>query len=409
MRLIRADFILICDRDFKILENQAICFDESIKKIGKFEELKVKYPNAKVLDLGRNSILMPGLINPHTHLEFSANRSILRYGSFVPWLHSVIENRDEIMQLSTKKSMQNSLDEMIKSGTTTIGAISSQGLDLDVCVKSKARVVYFNEILGSNPGSVDVLFEDFRHRLHLSYDNQSPTFIPALSVHSPYSTHPILAKNALDKARDENLIVSTHFLESKAEKDWLDSSKGEFKEFFAPFSPHAKPFISKIEYIKLFKGCKTLFTHCVHVSLQELSLIKQIDASITHCPASNRLLGTGLMDLKSIKKADINLTLGTDGYSSNRSLNIWDELRVGLFSHVDENLQTLAKDLLKSVTINGAKALNLENGSLEVGKQADLIGVYLEQIPKDLSQLPLALILHVNRADRIFIGGEDIL
>ncbi|PID47978.1 MAG: amidohydrolase [Proteobacteria bacterium] len=404
MKILKADFILTCNERFDILQDKAICFDKNIIEIGEEKILRSKYPAAKFEKSPKNTILMAGLINPHTHLEFSANRSILTYGSFIPWLNSVIKNRDEIMELSTKESIEKALNEMLESGTTTIGAISSAGLDLEVCKKSKARVVYFNEILGSNPASADVLFEDFKSRLLVSLQEKNDRLIPAISVHSPYSTHPILAKKALEIAQKNDFLVSTHFMESLAEREWLNKGSGEFVNFFAPFNPHAKPFLSGSEYLKLFKNNKTLFTHCVHTNKKELNIIKNQNATITHCPASNRLLGTGLMDYKATK--DINLTLGTDGYSSNRSLNMWDELRVALFSHTNEALRILAKDLLKSATINGAKALHLDAGSLEVGKKADLILIELKQIPKSIDQLPLQLILHTKKVKKVFIEGE---
>lgn len=406
MYILSANFILTCNKKFEILQNQAICFDDNIIEINDLKTLTLKYKNAEVLQSQKNTILMPGLINPHTHLEFSANRAILSYGNFITWLNSVIQNRDKIMQLSTKNSMQNALNEIIKSGTTTIGAISSQGLDLDVCAKSKARVIYFNEILGSNPASVDVLFEDFRNRLHVSMDMKSELFIPAISVHSIYSTHPILAQKALEIANKNSFLVSTHFMESQAEREWIDKGTGGFKDFFAPFNPNAKPFISGIDYLRLFKNSKTLFTHCVHVNDEELDFIKSINSSITHCPVSNRLLDTGLLNWQRAKQA--NLTLGTDGYSSNRDLNLWEELRVAIFAHTDENLNNLAKHLLKSVTCNAESILNLNIGSLEVGKKADIISLSLEQLPKDLAQLPLHLILHVKSANEIFIEGKKV-
>ncbi len=408
MTIISADFTLICDDNFTILQNVAICFNEKIKQIAPLDELKSKYPNAKVISLGKNSIILPGLINPHTHLEFSANRSILRYGSFVPWLNSVIENRDEIMELSTNDVMQSAMDEMKKSGVTTIGAISSQGLDLEVCETSSLKVVYFNEILGSNPSSVDILYEDFKQRLNLSLRRANSRFFPAISVHSPYSTHPVLAKKVLQIAKSENLLVSTHFMESFAERQWIDEGKGEFKEFFAPFNPNAKPFLKADKYLKLFKDCKTLFTHCVYASEDEFEIIKDLGATITHCPTSNRLLGSGAMNILHVKNKNINLTVGTDGYSSNKSLNIWDELRATLFLHVNENLENFARDIIKSVTLNAQKALGLNIGSLEVGKCADISVFKLEQIPKDLKQLPLQMILHVKKAEKIFIQGEEI-
>ncbi|MBS9778805.1 MAG: metal-dependent hydrolase [Campylobacteraceae bacterium] len=408
MKIIKADFILTCNEKFDILQNKAICFDEKIVEINDAEILCSKYPEAKFIKMPKNSILMSGLINPHVHLEFSANRSILNYGDFIKWLNSVIKNRDEIMELSTKKSMQNAINEMIKSGTTTIGAISSAGFDLEVCAKSKAKVVYFNEILGSNPSSADVLFEDFKNRLHVSLEQKSEHFFPAISVHSPYSTHPILAKKALQIAKQKDMIVSTHFMESFAEREWLDEAKGDFVNFFAPFNPYAKPLLKPLEYIELFKENKVLYTHCCYANDEELEAIKVQNATITHCPRSNRLLGCKNLHVKNILDKNINLTLGTDGYSSNNSLSIWDELRAALFLHVDLPLLSLAKNLLLSVTQNSSKALGVNSGSLEKGKDADFTAVSLEQIPEDLEQLPVQLILHVKKADKVFVNGEEI-
>ncbi len=407
MKILDAKYLLICDEEFSILEDKAICFDEKIIDIDSEKNLIKKYPNAQILR--RTSVVLPAFINLHTHLEFSANKSILTYGDFIKWLNSVIKNRDEIMELSNEVSMQNALDEMIKSGVGTIGAISSAGFDLEVCAKSKARVVYFNEILGSNPSSVDILYADFKNRLQVSLKEKNERFIPAISVHSAYSTHPILAKKALKIAQDNDLLVSTHFMESIAERHWLDNGSGDFNDFFKPFNPYAKPFLNPTEYIELFKENKTLFTHCCYANDNELNAIKNQNATITHCPRSNRLLGSNSLNIKPIFEKNINFTLGTDGLSSNNTLNIWDELRAGLFLHGAENLQLLAQNLLKSVTLNPAKALGLNIGSLKVGQKADLISIDLAQAPKDLEQLAVQVILHTKEAENVFIGGEKIL
>ncbi len=409
MQILSADFLLTYDESLNILQNKAVVFNEKILNICDEEQALRTYPDAKFTRLEKNSILMPGLINPHVHLEFSANKSILTYGSFVPWLKSVIKNRDEIMELSTAKTMSKALNKMTQAGTTSIGAISSQGFDLFPCVQSPLKVVYFNEILGSNPAAVDAMFSDFQSRLKGSLDEKSSTFIPAVSVHSPYSTHPILAKKALQIAKEHDFLVSTHFLESFAEKQWLESGCGDFVDFFAPFNPHAKPFLKPLEYVELFKDVKSLFTHCCYATEQELDAISKLDTSITHCPRSNRLLDSQSLDLQKLLERNISLSLGTDGLSSNNSLSLWDEMRTALFLHEGIKLESLANELLKSVTVNGAKALGLESGKIQKGLSADMIVVNLEQIPKDLNQLPLQLILHTKKVHKIFVEGKDIL
>lgn len=408
MKILTADFILTCNENFDILENSSICFDKTILEIGNKEDLALKYPNAEHITLPKNSILLPGLINPHVHLEFSSNTSSLSYGDFMTWLNSVIEKRDDLLLTCSDDIIDEQLKIMLKSGTTTIGAVSSFGNDFDACLNAKQRVVFFAEVLGSRPDAVDILFDSFKSRLRVAQDNESERFIPAISIHSPYSTHPILAKNALDIARKFGYAVSTHFMEATAERDWLDNEKGEFYNFFANFSPYSKPMCTALEYIELFRGTKTLFTHCVQASTSELEAIREIGGAVTHCPVSNRLLGVGKLDMKKVKQTQSTLTIGTDGLSSNISLNLWDEMRAALFTHTQEELNGLAKKVLLAVTANGATALNLNCGELKVGKFADLIVCQVDEKIENKEDVALQLILHTKQTNLTFIAGESV-
>ncbi len=404
MKIISTKYILTCSEKFEILEDQAICFDKKIIDIDSLEVLKGRYPQAEIIENRENSVLMPGLINAHVHLEFSANRDTLKYGDFISWLKSVIEYRDDLnSECNGGVCIKKALDKIKKSGTTTIGAISSFGVDLEACVNSPLNVVYFNEVLGSNPATVDALYSDFYERLNLSKKYKNKNFIPAISVHSPYSTHPILAKKALSIAKDENMVVSTHFMESKAERDWLDKADGDFVEFFAPFAPYAKPVNEPISYIELFLELQTLFTHVNKATDEELDIMQKI-GTITHCPISNRLLGNGKLDISKID----NFTLATDGLSSNNSLSMWDEMRGALMMHHDEELHQLAQKLIKSSTLNGALALNLNKGVIQNDKDSDFIVIELSKSIKNLNDLPLSLILHTKNIKESWIDGELI-
>ena len=405
MKIISADYILTCNDKFEILENSAICFDKNILDVDKLENLIEKHPEAEVIELAKNSVIMPGLINPHVHLEFSANKSSLKYGSFITWLNSVIGKRDDLLAQCSDEVIEKQLKIMRKSGTTTFGAISSFGNDFEACFKTPQRVVFFTEILGSQPNSVDILFEDFKSRLRITQDNESERLIPAISIHSPYSTHPILARNALDIARKNGYVVSTHFMESVAEREWLDNGTGEFNDFFNNFAPNSRPMSNASDYIDLFYGTKTLFTHCVQANKKELEEIKNIGGSVTHCPVSNRLLGIGRLEIENIDKKMLNL--GTDGLSSNISLNLWDEMRMALMLHHKGDFENLAPLLLKMSTINGANALNLEAGEITENKLADFI---VCEVPEDtqVEDLPLQLILHTKFTKATYVAGEKI-
>jgi len=406
VKLLIADFVLICNDTFEIIEQGGVLFDTTIVDVGKSEDLQAKHPTATLMRTPPNSVLLPGLMNAHVHLEFSANQSMLVYGDFIAWLQSVIQHREELSAMATTELISEKLQEMLQCGTTTLGAISSFGADLEACTQTPQRVVYFNEVLGSVPSAVDAMYGDFRGRLEASKEFTCNRFIPAVSVHSPYSTHPILAKKALQIARDEGCVVSTHFMESAAERAWLDEATGDFQTFFNAFNPHAKPMCSAQDFLALFEHNDTLFTHGVQATQQELDTIATQKATLTHCPVSNRLLGVGKLDLEAVQHKNINLTLGTDGLSSNISLSLWDEMRCALMMHAEIALPSLAKTLLQSVTCHAAQALKLPCGTLEKGAYADLIVATLPQAC-ETKDVALQLILHTHQTYMTFIDGEN--
>ncbi len=401
MKVIRADYVMRMDEGFAILRDGAVAFDARIRAVGPAKVVRDAYPDAEFVDAGARSVLLPGLVNVHVHLEFSANKTTLAYGDFIRWLGSVIRHREALSGKCRAICMKKVLDQMIASGTTTIGAVSSYGADLQACVHSPMRVVYFNEVLGSNPAMVDALFGDFLQRLQESKKAAREGFVPAISVHSPYSTHPILAQKALAIAKEEGMVVSTHFMESRAEREWLESGSGDFAGFFAKFMPGSRPVNTPMAYIRLFEGVPTLFTHAVHATEEEIAAMEAIGV-ITHCPVSNRLLGNGRLEIGHLKR----LTLGTDGLSSNISLNLWDEMRAALMMHAQMPLNALARRLLLAATSEGAAALGQNSGVLETFKEADMIVVQLPDDPQEREDLPLQLLLHTKTAKMVYIGGE---
>jgi len=399
---LKANYILTINDKFEIIENGEVIFDKKIIKVGKDLE-----KNIKTIDLGENSVLMPGLINTHTHLEFSANNTSLVYGDFITWLNSVLLKRESLLNECGNNCYKNAIYQMKKSGIVAFGEISSTGLDLEYIKNCDLKVVYFNEIIGSNPASVDALYQDFLNRLKDSQEYQNEKFIPAISIHSPYSVHPIVVKKVLDIAKIEKMIVSAHFMESKAEREWLDNNKGDFKLFFKTHLNQDKAVTSAMEFLKQFKDVKTHFIHAVWANEDELQQISSMGASIAHCPISNRLLNTGLLDIERVKNLNISYSVATDGLSSNYSLDLFKEIRASLLMHTGLHPKYLARDLLKAVTINASNILGLNNGSIEVGKYADLISFKLPN-KVDIEDLPLQIILHTNNIEKMWINGEKM-
>lgn len=406
MKILSAKWVLTCDENNSIIENGAVVFNEKIIDIDSLENIQKKYPDLEVEESKENSVLMPGLINSHVHLEFSANSTTLKYGNFMNWLNSVIKNRDTLIEKATTKLISKKLDRMKKTGTTSIGAISSYSFDLEACIKTPINTVFFCEVIGTKMDMVDTLFADFKSRLEGAKQSSSKNFIPAVAIHSPYSVHPFLVRESLRLAREENFAVSSHFLESPEEFEWLHKDQGLFIDFFKNFLGQDKAVTKPMEFLNNFSNVNNLsFTHCVEASDNDLEKIKSLGASINHCITSNRVLNNTKLDISRLD--GINLSIGTDGLSSNNSLSMFDELRNALMMHTDININSLATKLLKAATVNGAKALGLNKGVLQKDLDADIISFTLPDDIEENEDLAMHIILHTKFVDKTIIGGVD--
>lgn len=401
MKIINSDFLYTPNG---YVQNKAVAFTETIKGIGTLEELIQRYPDAKVIQTEPNSILYPGFINTHVHLEFSANRTSLAYGSFKPWLDSVIEHRDELIGACNNEMMLDECTKMMRSGITTFGAISSFGNELEVCEKTPQRVVFFNELIGSNAMYADMLYGDFQERVRASQScEESSRITAAVAIHSPYSVHPIILQRAVNVAKKNNMPLSAHFLESQAEREWLESSSGTLKAFFLKYFNSSQTVTNIEEFMHAFDTHPTHFTHCVQATEEELNYLAKKGHSVAHCPRSNRYLGCGRL---AIEDLPLPFTVATDGLSSNDSLNIFDELRAAIMLHNDMPIQELSEKLLRAVTGDAAEILGLNCGKLEVDKLADFTVITLPEEPKRTEELALWTILHTKEASEVYIEGE---
>lgn len=402
MNIIVADYIYTPEGFQK---NLAVAFTDLIQDIDSLDSLTKKYPHAKVIKTEPHSILYPGFINTHVHLEFSANKTSLAYGSFKPWLDSVIEHRDDLMGACNNEVMMHECEEMMRSGITTFGAISSFGNELEVCERTPQRVVFFNELIGSNAMYADMLYGDFLERVKASQScDPGSRITPAIAIHSPYSVHPIILQKAVNVAKNNNMPLSTHFLESQAEREWLESSSGTFKSFFLKYFNTSTTVTNIEEFMHAFDSHPSHFTHCVQATQEELSYLTKKGHSIAHCPRSNRYLGCGRLAIETLT---LPFTVATDGLSSNDSLNIFDELRAAIMLHNDIPIQELSIRLLQAVTGDAADILGLNCGKIAVDKFADFAVVTLPEAPIREEELALWSILHTKTVSQVYIQGEQ--
>ncbi|MRI59185.1 MAG: chlorohydrolase [Epsilonproteobacteria bacterium] len=387
----------------KILRHKAVAFDTKIQKIAPLEELLKLYPQATIIK-APDQLLLPTFANPHLHLEFSANKATLSYGDFIPWLYSVIEHRENLLPMCDRSCLDQALDTILTSGTGAIGAISSYGEDLQACANSPLKVHFFPEIIGSNPAAADVMYASFLERFHQAKKHENHRFKTGVAIHSPYSVHYVLAKKALQIAKKYDSLVTVHFMESKAEREWLDSARGPFAKFFKDLLGQSRPVNDPKEFLELFMEHRTLFVHMIWADEKEWEMVKSMDATIVHCPISNRLLGNGVLDLQKVDP--LPYTLATDGLSSNYSLNLYEELKAALFLHPNKNAVTFAKELIERSSTEGYKALGFEGGIIKEQAPADFQLVSLPQDLQNQEEIYLHLILHTSKPQAVYIEGK---
>ncbi len=401
MQIITPHYIYFKDR---VGTNLSIAFEKTIQKIAPFDELIKLYPDAEVTTLKENSLLMPGLINAHVHIEFSGNKTSLSYGDFMKWLHSVIENREDLLRGCSQECMDKAINSMLENGITTFGAISSNAMDLQACANAKQNVLFFNELIGTQAMMADTLFADFISRLEASKSIKRQGFTPAVAIHSPYSVHPILIQKAIEIVKNEKLPLTAHFMESQAERDWLDKSDGDFKSFFNTLFKQNANVSDSHEFLANFYEVPTLMTHCVQANNAELNTIAKAKHTLIHCPVSNRLLGNPTLNIKKLDEKNIRWIVATDGLSSNYKLDLFEEMKISLFNHPSMPLLSFAKALIDSVTIHAAEAMGINTGEIKEGKNADMLILDLEKEPNE--ELAIHLILHRYNISKVYINGK---
>lgn len=353
--------------------------DGIVAETGTLDDLRSRH-SAPVVDYP-GSVLIPGFVNAHTHLELThfpswRLRSAVDYNPrrFTDWIVQLIKISRGLTPEDYPPSIREGVRMCLESGTTAIGEIVTNPALAGLYYGSPLAGRLYFELLGQDPNH-------FNGKLAAAttavQQNEAHLFAAGLAPHSPYT----IAQEHLDAIRDaaasKHLPLSIHLSESRSEADCIFDGSGELATNFYPFvgwetflgHPHRCSSTELLDRHGLLTPT-TLAVHCVHVSLADARIIKSRGAHIALCPRSNELLDVGRAPVALFKKLGIPLALGTDSLASNNSLSLWDELRFALetFPH-----DLTEQDVFRMVTSGGAAALGISSacGSLEAGKRAD--------------------------------------
>ncbi len=377
------------------IKNGAVAIDDDrIVAVGALAEIRNLFPQSPLKDLGE-AVILPGLINVHSHLELTIFRGRLEEPTFPQWIGELVRlkaeslNDDDLLA-----SARLGCVEAIRAGVTTLTDTSSDAAPLAALIESGQRGVIFQECFGPRDeqaeGSLAELqsrLEAYGERLVKAGGEAQSRIRLGLSPHAPYSVSARLYERAARFALDHKLDVAIHAAESADEATLLRDGGGAFGNTLRRRGIHFDPpRCSTIKYFNQLGVMQTspLLIHCVTVDEEDIDLIARHKARVAHCPKSNAKLGHGVAPLKELQDAGVRVGLGTDSVGSNNTLDLIEEARFCSLLHRASRRDASvypADEMLRLMTIDGARALGMENqvGSLEAGKQADLMAIDLSR------------------------------
>lgn len=358
------------------------------------------------IDLG-DVILMPGLVNAHTHLEFSdCQKPLGRAGMAMPeWIRQVIGTRHR-SDRDPAAAISLGLNESLCAGVTTLGEISTTSASA-YGVFSGSQLLAFQEVIGFSAARCDSVQGDLEDRVDMALEKLPNV---GISPHAPYTVHPGLLQRLIDSAVARKLPVAMHLAESLEELELLRENTGPFQQLLADRSmwdPEAIPLGSKpLDYLRvLSQAPRSLVIHGNYLSQEEITFLgeNRETMSVVYCPRTHAFFGHSEYPLQQMLDGGVRVALGTDSSASNPDLNLLSEMRF-----VAKQFQNLTPEtILHLGTLLGAEALGLSHdvGSIEPGKLADFVA-----IPCPGSDDAISTILHGSELPtHVFVRGNQVV
>ena len=371
--IITANMIITMSGRVPVINGAIVISSGLIKDIGKADAIIKKYPGHRVVRTN-HSLLMPGLVNAHVHLELPLLPDPIRARCYTDWVLNLLSAKRHFTRHSYTSAAKQNIKAVIASGTTTVAEICSHNASPAVLSQSGLRAVIFQEIIS---------MEQAPQRVTFPRRVRSTSLIRfGLSPHSPHTVSETVLKVLRSHADKNRLGICMHVAESRDELHLFQGKKSQLERLYAAagwditLAPMARSSFELLRRIRILSPA-FLAVHAVHVDDQDIALINKTRACIAHCPRSNREIGVGTMPLKKFLNARVTVGIGTDSLASSPSLNMWDEMRYAYEIHRRSGVS--AEDIFRLATIVGAKALGFDKeiGSLEPGKKADIIAVPL--------------------------------
>ncbi|MFQ5887562.1 MAG: amidohydrolase [Candidatus Hydrothermarchaeales archaeon] len=353
---------------------------------------------------GKGKLVMPGLVNAHTHLAMTLFRGTADDVPLMKWL------QEEIWPIENNLNGENvragsllGILEMIKSGTTCFNDMYWHLDEVARCVEeSGIRAVLSTPLLDvMGPEQGQKLLKEGEESIKRY--RSSERIVPFFGPHAPYTCSEELLLETKDLAEKHQTGMHIHVAETEEEVENSKKDKG------------ARPF----EYLDRigFLDEDVIAAHSVWVSKTEMDIIKNRKTKVCHNPISNMKLGSGVAPVPEFLEKGITVSLGTDGAASNNNLDMFEDMKVCALLHKVHNSNASlvpALNALELATINGARALGLEDkiGSIEVGKRADVLMLDLQgsaMVPMTNPVSHLVYSVQGGNVETVIVDGKILM
>lgn len=405
--LIVGGTIVTMNADREIIEDGAITITGDHIDIMGTRNIVTRNVIAKRTIDARGKVIIPGLINTHTHVPMSLFRGISDDLDLNDWLTKYIfpaeaKNVDEqFVRAGTRLG----LAEMIRGGTTTYcdmyyfeDAIADETKKAGVRGVLGETIIQFPVADNKTPEQALAYTENFIKKW-----KNDPLIVPAAAPHAPYTVPTATLKAIREQSDRNNSAVVIHIAETKKERDDIDKQYGD-----TPVT-----YLNKIGFL----SNRTIAAHSVWLTSKEIDIYKQIGVGSSHNPESNMKLASGLAPVPAMLAKDVAVGLGTDGAASNNDLNMWEamDFAAKLHKFASNDPKTLpAEAAFEMATIRGARALHLDNitGSLEPGKRADIVIVDMDSMHQTPYFNVYSSLVYSTKADdvrTVIINGRIVM
>lgn len=412
-----------------IKDGGVVISNDKIAAVGPAEELETAFPGARRQDFGR-AVIMPGFVDLHTHLEFSGMRGVCDDLAYSQWKLQLEEKSARLEPDDWLAFARLGAIEAAQSGITTIADITDSGASLTAALEVGLRGMVYHEMSGMDYSQVDQTIDAAKRHVAAWQDQTARSRIKiGIAPHSAYSVSPPLIKAASQWALADGLKVALHLAGSKDEYDFVKYGSsplaGAYRDLMGWGNLLWQPTgVTPVKYMLQWGifDCDVLAVHCIQVNEDDLKTLQDHDVAIAHCPRCSAKLAMGIAPMRDFLDMGLRVGLGTDSPASSSTMDVFDEMRIGLLLQrgLNQAMQNLeAETFIHMATLGGAKALGLETtiGSLEPEKEADIVVVNMAHShQRPLTNPYSALVFNANQENvvltmiggqAIFEGGED--